>query len=321
MAKVRIGLLGASKIAPTAVVGPVGKRDDFIITAVAARDPARAQRYAQTHGIAAVAADYRALVERDDVDVVYNGLPPAGHAEWTLAALEAGKAVLCEKPFARDAGEARTMVEGAKAKGLTLLEAFHYRLHNVMRQAVRLVREGAIGKPQRAAAEFHAPIPRSAEELRWRADLGGGAIMDLGCYPLHAVRSLIGEEPTIQSASAVWEEGVDAETRASLVFPSGVTAEIACSMTPERPSAWLWVEGDNGRLDIVNFLAPQIGCRFTTTVDGMTTEHPTDGPTTYEAQLAHLAEVLAGRAEPLVGGVDAVANMAAIDAIKAAARG
>lgn len=96
----RIGLLGASKIAPTAILGPVSTSDAFVVSAVAARDPARAKAYAEQYGISGVAADYAALVRRDDVDVVYNGLPPAGHAEWTIAALEAGKPVLCEKPFA-----------------------------------------------------------------------------------------------------------------------------------------------------------------------------------------------------------------------------
>ena len=91
----RIGLLGASRIAPGAVIAPAAKRQDVTITAVAARDPARARDYAKTHGIAGVADDYAALIARDDVDMVYNGLPPSGHLEWTLKALEAGKAVLC----------------------------------------------------------------------------------------------------------------------------------------------------------------------------------------------------------------------------------
>ncbi|HEY5409819.1 MAG TPA: Gfo/Idh/MocA family oxidoreductase, partial [Caulobacteraceae bacterium] len=241
------------------------------------------------------------------------------HAQWTLAALAAGKAVLCEKPFARDAGEARTMVAAAEAAKLTLLEAFHYRLHSVMRRAEALVREGAIGAPRRAAAEFHAPIARTAQELRWREDQGGGAIMDLGCYPLHALRTLLGGEPQVAGAQIEWVEGVDAATRAQLVFPGGVEAEIACSMTAPF-AAWLWIEGDKGRLDIVNFLAPQHGCRFTTTRSGETVRHPTDGPTTYEAQLAHLGAVLAGEVSPLTGGADAIANMAAIDAIKARGR-
>jgi predicted dehydrogenase len=98
-----------------------------------------------------------------------------------------------------------------------------------------------------------------------------------------------------------------------------VEGAIACSMTAERPGGWLMIEGECGRLDIVNFMAPQYGCRFTITIEGETVTHPTEGPTTYEAQLAHLHEVLTGAAEPLTGGADAIANMTAIDAIKRAA--
>ncbi len=316
----RIGLLGASRIARSAVIAPAREIGDFVVTAVAARDSARAQAYSDEHGIPVVAEGYGALIARDDVDVVYNALPPAGHARWTIAALEAGKAVLCEKPFARDAAEARAMVEAAARCGRPLLEAFHYRFHAVTRRAEAMVREGRLGALHTGAAEFHIPIANAPGELRWLADQGGGAMMDLGCYPLHALRTLIGAEPAIVCAAGVFADGVDTAMRAELVFPIGVSASIACSMTAEAPSAWLRLEGERGRLDIVNFVAPQRGCRFSVTIDGETAVEPTDGATTYAAQLRHLHDVLTGEAAPLTGGSDAVANMTAIDAIYAAAR-
>jgi predicted dehydrogenase len=258
-------------------------------------------------------------VRRDDVDVVYNALPPAGHRAWTIAALEAGKPVLCEKPFARNAGEARAMAEAADKAGLTLLEAFHYRLHNVIRRAEALLATGVLGRLTEAAAEFKGTIPRTPGELRWSAEQGGGGLMDLGCYPVHALRTLLKAEPTVVGATAVFEDGVDADLSADLTFPGGVVGRIACSMTTPRFSAWLRLEGERGKLEIQNFLAPQMGCRFTTTVDGETAEHPTDGPATYAAQLDHLHAVLRDGATPLVGGADAIANMTAIDSIYAAA--
>ncbi len=315
----RIGLLGASRIAPGAVIAPAARRDDVTITAVAARDPARARDYAKTHGIAGVADDYAALIARDDVDMVYNGLPPSGHLEWTLKALAAGKAVLCEKPFAMNAGEAQTMVDAASAAGLPLIEAFHYRYHRVMQQAVAMVRAGALGTLHRGYAMFEVPIPKSPDELRWRRELGGGGLMDLGCYPIHALRSLFGEEPKVREARGVFEDGVDTKMTAALIFSGGVVAEVACAMKSETFGARLTLAGSKGRMEIINFLAPQMGCRFTTTVDGVTTEHPTDGPSTYEAQLAHVVEVMTKGVTPLTGGADAVANMAVIDAIYAAA--
>jgi predicted dehydrogenase len=318
---IRIGLLGASRIARGAVIAPAGDNPDFVVTAVAARDPERARGYAAEHGVPFVSDDYEALVRRDDIDLVYNALPPAGHKRWTIAALEAGKHVLCEKPFARNAGEAREMVEAADAAGRVLIEAFHYRFHNVVRAAVALVREGALGEVQSAEARFEAPIPRSPGELRWSPEQGGGALMDLGCYPIHALRSLVGE-PRVTAATGVFEGGVDASMTAEFAFGGGARGRIACSMISAGFDAVLSVVGARGTLEVVNFLAPQsprLPCRFTTVIDGVRRDHATDGPSTYAAQLAHVAEVLAGRATALTGGQDAIANMTAIDAVWAAA--
>jgi predicted dehydrogenase len=315
----RIGLLGASKIARGAVIAPAKSNPDFEVVAVGARDAARARAYADEHGIAHVASSYAELIARDDVDVVYNALPPAGHAAWTIAALEAGKTVLCEKPFAMNAAEARRMTETSARTGNLLIEAFHYRFHNVIRRAEALLKGGALGRIRRASAEFKGTIARSPDELRWRRDLGGGGLMDLGCYPTHALRTLIGAEPEVVSAEGRFEDGVDVHLSARLAFPGGIEAEMACAMVSPSFSAPLKIEGERGELEIINYLAPQMGCRFTTTIDGKTETQPTDGPGTYEAQLIHLAEVLAGKTQPLTGGADAVANMTAIDAIYEAA--
>jgi predicted dehydrogenase len=318
-APIRIGLLGASRIAPTAVIEPARHNPHFVVAAVAARDPERARAYAAEHGIPLIAEDYAALVRREDLDVIYNGLPPAAHKAWTIAALEAGKIVLCEKPFARDAAEARDMVDSAEANRKLLLEAFHYRFHNVMRAAIALAREGALGRLRSVDAVFEVPIPRAPGELRWSAEQGGGALMDLGTYTVHAVRSIAGAEPTVVNAAGVFENGVDTEMHANLTFPNQVTGAIACSMTAAAPRATLSVAGTRGTMEIVNFLAPQLGCRFTTMIDGKERQHAVDGPSTYAAQLLHLHEVMSGRVPPLTGGADAVANMSAIDAIYEAA--
>jgi predicted dehydrogenase len=315
----RIGLLGASKIARGAVIAPAKTNPEFEVVAVGARDVERAKEYAQTHGIAHVASSYAELVRRDDVDVVYNALPPSGHLEWTVAALDAGKAVLCEKPFAMNAGEARRMVDAASATGKLLIEAFHYRFHSMIREAEALVRAGTLGAIRRGSGTFNVNIPRSPDELRWRAELGGGGLMDLGCYPIHALRTLIGEEPTVRSASGAFEGRVDTRIAAELDFPGGASASVGCAMVTDAISATLTLEGELGRLEISPFIAPQRGGRLTTTIGGKTTVHEASGPTSYEAQLIHLGEVLAGSTAPLTGGEDAVANMAVIDAIYAAA--
>jgi predicted dehydrogenase len=319
MSPIRIGILGAARIAPNAVIAPASKRDDVTITAIAARDPGRAAAFAAEHDIANVAADYDALIDREDVDMVYVALPVSAHAAWTISALEAGKAVLCEKSFSSNVAEAKTMVAAGERAGRPLIEAYHYRLHRVMRRAVEIVASGELGVIHRAEALFNAPIKYDPNEIRWRADQGGGALGDLGCYPLHALRSLIGAEPEVVAARTRTEHGVDAETAADLSFPGGVEGRISCSMTASRPAASLFVEGDKGRIDILNYLAPQIGCQFTVTLGGVARTEPTDGPTTYEAQMDHVVEVMSGRAGALTGGADAIGQMTAIDAIRAAA--
>ena len=314
----RIGLLGASRIAPRAVIEPASTRDDVEIVAVGARDPEKAKAYAESHGIPHVSPSYEALIARDDIDLVYHALPAAGHLEWTLLALTAGHAVLCEKPFSMNADEARQMVEAARVANRPLIEAYHYRFHAVIRQAEALLSEGAIREITAARAFFNVPIAKTPTELRWIRDQGGGGLMDLGCYPLHALRTLLKREPRVVKASGVFEDGVDVTIQANLDF-AGIPAEIACSMRPDRPGASLTLEGARGRLRIVNFIAPQMGGAFTLTQNGVETDLGMAGPTTYAAQLDHVVEVIAGRAEPLTGGVDAVAQMAAIHAIYAAA--
>ena len=317
-AKLGIGILGAARIAPNAVIIPARERSDVAITAVAARDHAKAEAYAKTHDIPAVAEDYEALIRRDDVDVVYVALPVAGHAEWTIKALEAGKAVLCEKSLCLDVAEAQAMVAAAEKAGLPMIEAYHYRYHRVIRRAEAIVQSGELGRLTRASADFNAPIAYSPNEIRWRADQGGGALGDLGCYPLHALRTLVGTEPEVIAARIVEQHGVDASAWARLGF-DGFEAEMVTSMIADHRGASLTLAGERGEMTIVNYLAPQIGCRFTVTVDGATREEPSDGPTTYAAQLEHVVEVMAGRTKPLTGGADAIRMMEALDAIKAKA--
>ena len=318
---IRIGILGAAKIAPKAVIGPASARTDCEVVAVAARDADRAQAYANEHGIPHVTDSYEALLARDDIDLIYNALPPHRHANLTIAALETGKAVLCEKPFAMNAVEAARMAEASARSGRPLIEAFHYRFHPALQRVFNIVRRGELGAVRRIEAAFDVTIPYRPGELRHTLAVGGGALMDLGCYPLHAARTLIGTEPIVVSATAHCEHpGVDLRTGAELAFPGGETASIHTSMAPDTPfDAWIRVEGSDGRLEIMNPIHPHRGHSITTTIKNETETFTVDGQATYDHQLAHVVDVIAGRATPLTGGVDAVGNMAAIDAIYRAA--
>ena len=315
---IRIGILGAAKIAPAVVINPSRDNPDFEVVAVAARDPERAKAYAAEHKIAHVAKDYDALVRHGDVDLVYNALPPGAHAQWTIAALEAGKNVLCEKPFAMNAAQVRRMNDAAARTGRILVEAFHYRHHAVMLRAVAILRSGELGTLESASASFEVPIPYREGELRWTREQGGGALMDLGCYPVHCLRSAMGSEPKVLSATCVMEHNVDVTTKAELDF-AGVPVSLSTSMKPERFGAALRVKGAKGSLELLNFVAPQLGCKLTVTVGGTARAEPTAGPATYVAQLAELGDVLLRGKKQLITNMDSLNNMAAIDAIYAKA--
>ena len=318
-APIRVGILGAARIAPAALIDPARARSDVHVVTVAARDPARATAFAAAHGLDDACDDYAALVARDDLDLVYVALPPDLHCRWSIAALEAGKAVLCEKPFALDADEAQRMVDAADRSGGVLIEGFHYRFHALMRKAVAIVRDGLIGDPVGARASVNYPIPTGEGEPRWSAAHGGGAIMDLGCYGLHALRTLLGVEPRILAARTRWERGVDAASTVRLAF-GDLEAQLSADMAPPEPSTDLVIEGTRGRLQINGLVLPQRSGRLRLTADGPTRDLPIEGASSYAAQLDHVVGVLRGREVQLTGGADAIANMRAIDSIRAMAR-
>ncbi len=319
MSIIRVGILGAARIAPKAVIIPARDNPEFEIVAVGARDKGRAMAFASENGIPFVADDYSALVTHPDVDLVYVALPPLGHVEWTIAAVKSGKVVLCEKPFSVTASQARAMVSAAAEAKRPLIEAFHNRFHAVMRRAVAIVASGELGRLVEAEAVFDVPIPFRPGELRWIVAQGGGALMDLGCYCVHALRTLAACEPGVASATCAVERGVDVSTQAELVFPNGLAAKLRTSMKAPKYLATLRIKGEKGSFDITNFLAPQMGCKFTVTIGGKTRSEQTEGPSTYAAQLTHVADVMLRGAEPLTGGADAIANMACIEAVYAAA--
>ncbi|MEO1474827.1 MAG: Gfo/Idh/MocA family oxidoreductase [Pseudomonadota bacterium] len=320
----RIGCLGAARIAPAALIEPARQLDGVTVTAIAARDRSRAEEFAQTHDISGIETDYKTLIARSDVDIVYNALPPSRHSDLTIAALEAGKPVLCEKPFAMNAVEAKRMAEAAQRTGVLLMEAFHYRFHPAFARALDVVNSGALGSIIECEAEFSAEIADRPNELRHIYELGGGALMDLGCYPLHWSRTLLPGEPKIVSATAVCgRPNVDLTTEAELVFANDVNARIRTSMAKGTArTAWFRITGTDAALHMFNPLAAHFGYKLSIERDGQSeviSEGTAGGPTTYDHQLRHFVDCLNGKAEPILTLEDAVANMTAIDAIYKAA--
>ncbi len=194
----RIGVLGAARIAELAIVGPAHELGHRLV-AVAARDRQRAQAFAEKHGVERVLASYDDLVNDPEVDVVYNPLANAFHAPWNLAAVAAGKPVLTEKPFARNRAEAERVAAAADAAGITVMEGFHYLFHPVTRRALELAGDGTLGELVHVEVRMAMPAPEH-DDPRWSLELAGGAMMDLGCYGLHVMRRL--GHPSIVRAHA-----------------------------------------------------------------------------------------------------------------------
>jgi len=319
----RIGILGAARIAPRGIVTPANALLGAEVVAVESRELARARDFAALHSIPLALGSYAELIARDDIDLVYVPLPPSAHLEWCTAALANDKHVLVEKPFASNAHDAAQMVAAARASGRQLIEGFHYRFHPMFVEALRAVRAGAIGRIRHIEAVFNALLPDTPGELRYIEELGGGALMDLGCYCLHWIRTVAGDEPAVVSARARCQTpGVDIAIEAELAFPSGPTASLRCSMQPEDGVLYrrLRVTGDRGVLEFDNPVSPHAGATLAIESDAPSVPQiVSGGDTTFHYQLRHVLEVIAGRAQPLTGGEDAVNNMRSIDAIYRAA--
>lgn len=255
------GVLGAAKITPMALLEPVSVEPLVCVRCVAARDPARAEAFAKSHNIAIVHRDYQAVLDDPLVDAVYVPLPISEHAQWALKALAAGKHVLCEKSLASNAAEAIELRDQASACGLVLMEAFHYRYHPLFEAAVEVIQTGEIGVVEHLDAIFQVKGPVPSNDIRRTYALGGGVLMDIGCYPVSWVRHLMQAEPVVVSATAVADpEEVDVEMTATLSFSNGATAMIQGSMQAGADfKAVIEVVGSKGQMTVRNPLVPQLG--------------------------------------------------------------
>jgi len=262
---VRIGVLGAARIAGRALIEPARTVRSVQVAAVAARDKARAESFALRSGLPVAHGTYELLLTDPGIDAVYVPLPNSLHAPWTLRAIDAGKHVLCEKPFTSNAGEAVSVAAAAAASGLVVMEAMHYRYHPLVQRMASLISKGAIGTPRHVQAWTNWPVPDMGD-IRYEYSLGGGALMDGGCYAIDCLR-LVAEsagagEPSVTGALADPLPGqpVDRALAARLEFPGGLTAWFESSFIREGEfRADVHVIGDEGRLWLRNFVLAHEG--------------------------------------------------------------
>jgi predicted dehydrogenase len=289
-------------------------------TALAARDAKRARAFAAKHGVPVVRDSYDALLADPDVDAIYNPLPNGLHGLWTIKALEAGKHVLCEKPFTANTGEAERVAAAADRSGLVVMEAFHWRYHPLAARMLEIVNSGELGRVKHLETWMCFPLFKR-DDIRWQLDLAGGALMDAGCYAVHMLRTLAGAEPEVVSAAAKERApGVDRVMRADMRFNDGRTGRINTSMWSTTVlKIAVRVEGERGVLKVFNPTAPQYFHRVTVKSDGRTRHERVQGRSTYSYQLAAFAGAVLRGAPTLTPPADSIATMRVIDDIYRAA--
>ena len=316
----RIGVLGAGRITEMAMIEParlVGAQ----VVAIAARDAHRAKQFARQHGIPRAYGSYQELVDDHEIDLVYNALVNSLHTRWNIAALQAGRHVLTEKPFAANAIEAAQVRSAAAAADRLIVEGFHYSHHPVTHRLGDIVRSGALGTIQNTNIDMFMSAPPDADP-RWSMELAGGAMMDLGCYAVNAMRQFgkwSSGEPRLLSAEGSERRGrpgVDEWMRAELEFPNGLTGTIHVNMASEGGFSMPWtISGERGSVLAPAWPVPHTDDRIITTTDQGSQTHHLGTRTSYTYQLEALSAALRGDFPFPSDANDAVRNMELIDDI------
>ncbi len=255
MTKLRWGVISTSNIGRAAVNPAIQASNNGELLAVASRDEERARDFAGQWGIPAHYGSYQALLDDASLDAVYIPLPNSMHREWTIRAAENGKHVLCEKPLALNAAECGEMQAAADANGVKLMEAFMYRFHPRTERVVEMVRAGAVGDLKMITSAFTFRLT-NPDNIRLDPALGGGSLMDVGCYCVNVSRTIAGAEPVeVQAVAHEFSSGVDEQMAGTLRFASGLLAQFDCSLTMERRESYV-VAGTDGYLTVPGAFLP-----------------------------------------------------------------
>ena len=324
--KVRWGVLGVAKIATNKVIPAMQRGEWSEVVAIASRDLSKAQSAADKLGIRKVFGSYKDALADPDIEAIYNPLPNHMHVPWSIRAAEAGKHVLCEKPIAMSVAECRTLIAARDRTGVKIGEAFMVRTHPQWLRARQLAHSGEIGE-LRAVVGAYSYFNRDPANIRNNPEFGGGAIMDIGCYPIQIARFLFAREPETVTALIDRDPQMQTDRLSSvlLAFPSGYCA-FTCS-TQLVPYQKIQILGTKGRIEIeVPFNAPP-DRKTRLFVDngadvwgsGMRVEEfPICDQYTIQGDLFSLA--VRGRGEVPTPLEDSIANMAVIEAVFESAR-
>jgi predicted dehydrogenase len=296
-AGIRWGIVGTANIARGQFL-PALRAAGGVAAAVAGRDLARAEQYAQANGVERAVHGYQALIDDAGVDALYIALPNALHAQWTIAALEAGQPVLCEKPLTGLLSDTERVLDAAKRTGTLLWEAFVFPFNQHMGRARALLDEGVIGELREVQSDFHFRVTRQ-DNIRMSGELQGGALRDVGCYPVRLAQDFFGEHQTGWAACEIGGQDIDIETWGSLGYPGGRRLLLSCGMRRSYDTFSRLI-GTAGQIHLTNPFHPGPGDQVIAYPEGgdaVTWTAEVSEPS-FTPALRHINAVLAGAQEP-----------------------
>jgi xylose dehydrogenase (NAD/NADP) len=327
--RLRIGILGAAGIAKLALIPAIRNAHNAEIAGVASRNAPALAGWAKDEGIPRLYHDYAALLADPDIDAVYIPLPNSEHADWTIAAARAGKAVLCEKPLAMTADEAATVVRECETCGTALMEGFMYRFHPQHERVRQIIASGEIGDVVEVQAHLSVDImsPADPVNVRFSPELGGGALLDMGCYVVHIARSVFAEEPLAVLGRWTTDEqfGVDTAASGILEFSGGRSAVVSCSFKGNSQGFYR-VVGRLGLIDLPRGIIPGLADRVSEALiivsdaTGARREERLPPVDQYQLMIEAFADAVLRNGPMPYAAADTVANMVVLDAFAQSAR-
>lgn len=310
----KFGILSTANIARKAFV-PGLDRSEHEIHAVASRDRSRAESFAGAIGGARAYGSYEELLVDDELDAVYVPLPNSMHAKWTMRAADEGLHVLCEKPLASNAQEARRVTEHCDDAGVVLMEAFMWRYHPRTERAIEIVAE-EFDDVREVDARFAFPLRDRPDDVRLDPALAGGSLMDVGCYAVNTTRAFLGDpRRTFSTSVDTREAGVDTALSGILEYDEGRIARISCSFDTQTCQRYR-VDAASGWLECEPaYTADDVETTLRYSVDGETYEETFEPVDQFQREIEHFAECVENSDTPRTDGDEAVRNMRVIDAL------
>jgi predicted dehydrogenase len=333
--KIRWGVLGYARIARESVIPAILRSSNSVFHAIASRETAKLDECRKKFNPPKAHASYEELLRDPEVDAVYVPLPNALHCEWTIKAAEQGKHVLCEKPMALNAAECREMMAACAKHGVTLMEAFMYRYTDCTRKVVEVLRSGELGEIKYIYSAFRFPLTNPGS-IKYKPELGGGSLYDVGCYPLNFTGMVVDEIARIQtvatgkpvtfapmpesiSVQCVKEGGVDVLFSALMKYPSGLIASINSGFNAQKQIE-SQIIGTKGVLSVPNTFLGETGSLKLTTDGSVEKKIPIENSDRYLLEVEDFADAVLNKRPPLFSLSETLRNMELMDRLYAACR-